>query len=70
MLSSKIWMSGKSFKVLKDEELLVPVNKNREGHTAQPLSFNLCPKFKLVCLIAYFIFFFFHLDVPIFSLRT
>lgn len=69
MLSSKIWMSGKSFKVLKDEELLVLVNKNREGHTAQSLSFNLCPKFKLVCLIAYFIFFF-HLDVPIFSLRT
>ena len=34
-------MSGKSFKVLKDEELLVPVNKNREGHTAQSLSFNL-----------------------------
>lgn len=58
MLSSKIWMSEKSFKVLKDEELPVPINKNREGHTAQSLSFNLCPKFKLVCLIAYFIFFF------------
>lgn len=35
MLPAKIWMSGKSFKVLKDEELLVPVSKNREKKGTQ-----------------------------------